>query len=103
MWSIGSRQEYNQQQPGEAPDVFNEQQPGEAVGVFNQQQIRVSADVVNEQQNVQEHRIQQQQQQQKGTPRMEDALLYLDQIKMQFGPEVYTDFTDCLNEFQLQR
>ena len=36
---------------------------------------------------------------------MEDALSYLDQVKLQFGnqPQVYNDFLDIMKEFKSQR
>ena len=36
---------------------------------------------------------------------VEDALSYLDQVKMQFGnqPQVYNDFLDIMKEFKSQR
>ena len=36
---------------------------------------------------------------------VEDALSYLDQVKLQFGnhPQVYNDFLDIMKEFKSQR
>ena len=36
---------------------------------------------------------------------MEDALSYLDKVKLQFGnhPQVYNDFLDIMKEFKSQR
>lgn len=38
-------------------------------------------------------------------PKVEDALSYLDQVKLQFGnqPQVYNDFLDIMKEFKSQR
>ena len=38
-------------------------------------------------------------------PQVEDALSYLDQVKLQFGnhPQVYNDFLDIMKEFKSQR
>ena len=48
---------------------------------------------------------QQQQQQQYQRLKVEDALSYLDQVKLQFGsqPQVYNDFLDIMKEFKSQR
>lgn len=37
--------------------------------------------------------------------KVEDALSYLDQVKLQFGnqPQVYNDFLDIMKEFKSQR
>ncbi len=37
-------------------------------------------------------------------PKVEDALSYLDQVKLQFGnqPQVYNDFLDIMKEFKNQ-
>lgn len=47
---------------------------------------------------------QQQQQQQFQRLKVEDALSYLDQVKLQFGnqPQVYNDFLDIMKEFKSQ-
>ena len=47
----------------------------------------------------------QQQQQQFQRLKVEDALSYLDQVKLQFGnqPQVYNDFLDIMKEFKSQR
>lgn len=39
------------------------------------------------------------------TSQVEDALSYLDQVKLQFGnqPQVYNDFLDIMKEFKSQR
>lgn len=39
------------------------------------------------------------------TAQVEDALSYLDKVKMQFGnqPQVYNDFLDIMKEFKSQR
>ena len=39
------------------------------------------------------------------TRQVEDALSYLDQVKLQFGnqPQVYNDFLDIMKEFKSQR
>lgn len=39
------------------------------------------------------------------TLQVEDALSYLDQVKLQFGnqPQVYNDFLDIMKEFKSQR
>ncbi len=46
----------------------------------------------------------QQQQQQFQRLKVEDALSYLDQVKLQFGnqPQVYNDFLDIMKEFKSQ-
>ncbi|XP_025079085.1 paired amphipathic helix protein Sin3a-like [Pomacea canaliculata] len=46
-----------------------------------------------------------QQQQQFQRLKVEDALSYLDQVKLQFGssPQVYNDFLDIMKEFKSQR
>lgn len=50
--------------------------------------------------NPQQH----QQQQQFQRLKVEDALSYLDQVKLQFGnqPQVYNDFLDIMKEFKSQ-
>ena len=47
---------------------------------------------------------QQQQQQQFQRLKVEDALSYLDQVKLQFGnqPHVYNEFLDIMKEFKSQ-
>lgn len=49
--------------------------------------------------------VQGQQQQQFQRLKVEDALSYLDQVKLQFGnqPQVYNDFLDIMKEFKSQR
>ena len=48
--------------------------------------------------------VQGQQQQQFQRLKVEDALSYLDQVKLQFGnqPQVYNDFLDIMKEFKSQ-
>ncbi|XP_013418836.1 paired amphipathic helix protein Sin3a isoform X2 [Lingula anatina] len=89
------------QQGGQTSSIPPPTHPGGQAQAHHQQQVHQA------QAHAQAHVAQvqgQQQQQQFQRLKVEDALSYLDQVKLQFGnqPQVYNDFLDIMKEFKSQ-